>query len=173
MGVEGASFNGFVNDESLWNLLWCFLCKFYYRNRPILKKLGQFENLGFVIMSTRENIRLIARAPFICKLKCDLDLESWLLSWVLLTVSMRVTLYLILMKIFQMVGTWNSVARSMPWPWVCVAESWALHTIRRYGAETKVKGRASDFFQDWWAEVTQVAKNGGSFSEIMGPSISN
>ena len=26
--------------------------------------LGQFENLGFVIMSTRENIRLIARAPF-------------------------------------------------------------------------------------------------------------
>ena len=37
---------------------------FYYRNRPILKTLGQFENLGFVIMSTRENIRLIARAPF-------------------------------------------------------------------------------------------------------------
>ena len=30
---------------------------------PILKTLGQFENLGFVIMSTRENIRLIARAP--------------------------------------------------------------------------------------------------------------
>ena len=29
------------------------------------KILGQFENLGFVIMSTRENIRLIARAPFI------------------------------------------------------------------------------------------------------------
>ena len=29
----------------------------------ILKTLGQFENLGFVIMSTRENIRLIARAP--------------------------------------------------------------------------------------------------------------
>ena len=28
------------------------------------KKIGQFENLGFVIMSTRENIRLIARAPF-------------------------------------------------------------------------------------------------------------
>ena len=27
------------------------------------KILGQFENLGFVIMSTRENIRLIARAP--------------------------------------------------------------------------------------------------------------
>ena len=64
MGVEGASFNGFVNDESLWNLFWCFLCKFYYRNRPILKTLGQFQNLGFVIMSTRENIRLIARTPF-------------------------------------------------------------------------------------------------------------
>ena len=33
--------------------------------------------------------------------------------------------------------------------------------------------RASDFFQDWWAEVTHGAKNGGSFSEMMGPSISN
>ena len=33
--------------------------------RPILKTLGQFENLGFVIVSTRENIRLIARAPYI------------------------------------------------------------------------------------------------------------
>ena len=32
---------------------------------------------------------------------------------------------------------------------------------------------ASDFFQDWWAEVTHGAKNGGSFSEVMGPSISN
>ena len=31
-----------------------------------LKTLGQFENLGFVIMSTRENIHLIARAPYIC-----------------------------------------------------------------------------------------------------------
>ena len=38
---------------------------FYYRNRPILKTLGQFENSGFVIMSTRENIRLIARAPLL------------------------------------------------------------------------------------------------------------
>ena len=36
---------------------------FYYRISPILKILGQFENLGFVIMPTRENIRLIARAP--------------------------------------------------------------------------------------------------------------
>ena len=33
--------------------------------------------------------------------------------------------------------------------------------------------RASDFFQDLWADVTHGAKNGGSFSEIMGPSISN
>ena len=33
--------------------------------------------------------------------------------------------------------------------------------------------RASDFFQDWWAEVTHGAKNGGPFSEMMGPSISN
>ena len=29
-----------------------------------LKTLGQFENLVFVIVSTRENIRLIARTPF-------------------------------------------------------------------------------------------------------------
>ena len=35
------------------------------------------------------------------------------------------------------------------------------------------KCRASDFFQDWWAEVTHGAKNGGSFSEMMGPSVSN
>ena len=33
------------------------------------KMLGQFENLGFVIMSTRENIRLIARAPLLLVLK--------------------------------------------------------------------------------------------------------
>ena len=36
------------------------------------------------------------------------------------------------------------------------------------------KTRASDFFfQDWGAEVTHGAKNGGSFSEMMGLSISN
>ena len=29
------------------------------------------------------------------------------------------------------------------------------------------------FFQDWWAEVTHGAENGGSFSEMMAPSISN
>ena len=29
--------------------------------------------------------------------------------------------------------------------------------------------RASDFFQDWWAQVIHGAKNGGSFSEMMGP----
>ena len=33
--------------------------------------------------------------------------------------------------------------------------------------------RASDFFQDLWAEVTHGAKNGGSFCEMIGPSISN
>ena len=37
---------------------------------------------------------------------------------------------------------------------------------------TKQYCMASDFFQDWWAEVTHEAKN-GSFSEMMGPSISN
>ena len=29
------------------------------------------------------------------------------------------------------------------------------------------------FFQDWWAEVTHGAKKGGTYSEMMGPSISN
>ena len=37
------------------------LCIFYCQTTHILKSLGQFENLVFVIMSTRENIRLIAR----------------------------------------------------------------------------------------------------------------
>ena len=37
---------------------------FYYRNSPFLNTFGQFENLGFVIMSTRENICLNARAPY-------------------------------------------------------------------------------------------------------------
>ena len=36
----------------------------YYPNRGILKSLDLFESLAFVIMSTRENIRLIARASF-------------------------------------------------------------------------------------------------------------
>ena len=30
---------------------------------------------------------------------------------------------------------------------------------------------ASDFFQEWWAQVAHGAKNGGSFSEMMGPNI--
>ena len=37
----------------------------YYPNRRILKSLGLFENLAFIIMSTRENIRFIARASFL------------------------------------------------------------------------------------------------------------
>ena len=36
---------------------------YFTTESPILKILGQFENLGFVIMSTREKIRLIARTP--------------------------------------------------------------------------------------------------------------
>ena len=32
---------------------------------------------------------------------------------------------------------------------------------------------ASDFFKDWLAEVIHGAKSGGSFSEMIGPSISN
>ena len=38
---------------------------------------------------------------------------------------------------------------------------------------TSIDFRASDFYQDWWAEVSHGAKNGGSFSEMMGPSISS
>ena len=41
-----------------------FYAYFTTETVQFLKILGQFENLGFVIMSTRENIRLIARAPF-------------------------------------------------------------------------------------------------------------
>ena len=33
--------------------------------------------------------------------------------------------------------------------------------------------RASDFFQNWWAEVTHGAQNGGSFSVMMSPNMSN
>ena len=60
VGVESARFHGIVNSESLWNAFCCLLCIFYCRTTAILKSLGQFENLVFVIMSTRENIRLIA-----------------------------------------------------------------------------------------------------------------
>ena len=55
---------------------------FSYRNRPILKTLGQFENLGIVIMSTRENIRIIARAPSLTKQKHQvLDLKAKPRRW--------------------------------------------------------------------------------------------
>ena len=77
MGVECTGFHGIVNGESLWNLFCCLLCKFYYWTTPILKTLGQIENLVFVIMSTRENIRLIARTSFSCK-----QLEKSLLLFV-------------------------------------------------------------------------------------------
>ena len=35
------------------------------KQTDLKKTLGQFENLGFVIMSTRENVRLIARGSFL------------------------------------------------------------------------------------------------------------
>ena len=57
VGLESARFHGIVNDESLWNIFCCLLCIVYCRTTPILKTLGQFENLVFVIMSTGENIR--------------------------------------------------------------------------------------------------------------------
>ena len=61
VGVESARFHGIVNGESLWNVFCCLLWIFYYWTAPILKTLGKFENLMFLIMSTRGNIRLIAR----------------------------------------------------------------------------------------------------------------
>ena len=39
--------------------------------------------------------------------------------------------------------------------------------------QTAPIGQGFRFFQDWWAEVTLGAKIGGSFSDMMGPSISN
>ena len=39
--------------------------------------------------------------------------------------------------------------------------------------ESPANNMASDFFQKWWAKVTNGGKNSGSFSEMMGPSISN
>ena len=36
------------------------------RKQTNFKSLGIFEDLAFVIMSTRENIRLIARASYLC-----------------------------------------------------------------------------------------------------------
>ena len=64
VGVESARLYGIVNGESLWNVFCCLLCIFFCQTTPIFKTLGQFENLVFVIMSTRENIRLIARTSF-------------------------------------------------------------------------------------------------------------
>ena len=71
MGVESARFHGIVNGESLWNVFCCLHCIFYCQTTPILKTLGQFENLVFVIMSTRENIRLIAKTS-LCPLYIQL-----------------------------------------------------------------------------------------------------
>ena len=71
VGVESARLHGIVNGESLWNVFCCLLCIFYCQTTPILKTLVQFENLVFVIMSTRENIRLIARSSLLTWLhKC-------------------------------------------------------------------------------------------------------
>ena len=46
-----------------------------------------------------------------------------------------------------------------------------LNELPKY--RLKLMGRASDLFLDWWAEVTLGAEKGGSFSGMMGPSISN
>ena len=66
MGIESARFHGIVKCQIALNVFCCLLCIFNYQTTPILKTLGQFENLLFGIMSTRENIRLIARRPLLC-----------------------------------------------------------------------------------------------------------
>ena len=48
----------------------------YCRSTPISKTLGQFENVVFVIMSTRKNTRLNARAPSHTKLLVMYHCES-------------------------------------------------------------------------------------------------
>ena len=58
---------------------------FFYT--PILKTLGQFENLVFVIMSTRENIRLIARSSFKCTMCTCCGKLAGLFSHVLLDIE--------------------------------------------------------------------------------------
>ena len=63
MGVESTSFHDFANDESLWNVFDAYYAYFNAEPRQFLKALGQFENLVFLIMSTREDTRLIARTP--------------------------------------------------------------------------------------------------------------
>ena len=54
-------------------------------------------------------------------------------------------------------------------------QGWNLQpNLGFYGGQLKQQiSGLQIFFLDWWAEVTQGAKNGGSFSEMMGPSISN
>ena len=75
MRVESARVHGIVNGVLLWNVFCCLLCIFYWWTTPILKTLGQFENLVFVLMSTRENICLIARTSLSNYPKCPHPLD--------------------------------------------------------------------------------------------------
>ena len=75
-GVESARLHDIVNGESLRNIFCCLLCIFYCQTTPISKTLGQFENLVFVIMSTRENVRLIARCSYIAQINLAQDPEK-------------------------------------------------------------------------------------------------
>ena len=62
----------------------------------------------------------------------------------------------------------SSAAKKLP----IITDELSLEA-NRVDPEQTVCFRASDFFQDRWAELTHGAKNGGPFSEMMGPSISN
>ena len=54
----------------------------------------------------------------------------------------------------------------------CSAHKIQILTSKSASRSTAFKNgyRASDFYQDWWAEVTHGAKNVGSFSLMIGPS---
>ena len=55
-----------------------------------------------------------------------------------------------------------------------IAVDWDVqHQTKQKFSKSYYIYMASDFFQDCWAEVTHGAKNGGSFSEMMGQSIPN
>ena len=49
----------------------------YFTAELILKALGQFENLVFAIMSTRENIHLMARTPLSNQVQAMLQLLKY------------------------------------------------------------------------------------------------
>ena len=65
MGVEGISFHGFINVNLVETYFYAYYEYFTTGIDQFLKTFEQFENFAFIIMSTREFIRLIARASLL------------------------------------------------------------------------------------------------------------